>query len=235
MKKVLTMFFAFLLFIFSAPTQILAVEETEDDISKKLTEAYAAYLDSHGISSSIDLTTDQSKELARILHEIKLTDPEIAELEEPEQSARAVVTRAYKGNIFVTGDAQTSSFKHGHAGIGSAEVDQVIEANPGVGVKLYKKRVSGYWSQRNASILKVKDATSSHYQKAYSWASSQKGKPYGIQWDYTEDKYYCSSLVHISWMKAGKNLTGAAGGYVLPVDLYGSRYTYATVVYNKGF
>ena len=81
----------------------------------------------------------------------------------------------------------------------------------------------------------VKDMTLDNYQKAYDFAYKQRGKPYRVQSGYTDKSYYCSSLVHVSWIKAGKNLTGVLGGYVLPIDLYRSRYTYTVVKYKNGF
>lgn len=234
MKTTFKLFISLIFAVTIFGGHIKAEEISDQELEGVLNETYDKYLKQHEAASTMELTQEQTKELAAKLHDIKMSNPTLAELE----NKSMVMPRAkpaFKGFIFVTGDSKTSGFRHGHAGVGASQSDAVIEANPGAGVKLYKNRISGYWAKHNSSIMGVKDMTTDKFQKAYNWANKQIGKPYKLQSGYTDKSYYCSSLVHVSWIKAGKNLTGAMGGYVLPLDLYRSRYTYTVVKYKNGY
>lgn len=134
---------------------------------------------------------------------------------------------SYKGYVFVTGDASTYGFEHGHAGIGTNVTGSVIEANKGYEVKIYKDRVAGYWSKHNSSIMGVRNASSTNYNTAYVFANSKIGLP--------SNGLYCSELVFLAWQKAGFNLNGQGGMIVSPESLYVDADTYTIIKYGTGY
>lgn len=139
----------------------------------------------------------------------------------------------YEGKIFVTRDSKTSGFAHGHAGIGARGTGEVIEANPGDGVKLYTNRINGYWKTVSASVMAVSGATTAIYSYASDYAYSKLGTPYSLDvWDGTAG-FYCSELVLCAWNSAGIPLLSGTQGF--PADIYASSKTITTLTYNGGF
>lgn len=125
-----------------------------------------------------------------------------------------------QGLVFATLDSRTSGIEHGHAGIGFSSGGNVIEANPGDGVKLYKNRVNNYWSSvANGGIYSVKGATSNDYLTAASYAAARLGRGYGF--NPAEGTFYCSELVYYAWKEAGKNIASSRiwGTLILPSQI----------------
>lgn len=141
------------------------------------------------------------------------------------------------GYIYVTFDSKTSSYKHGHAGIGSCKDGYVLESNPSTsssknGVQLYETE-HNYWTaqkRKTGGIYKVKKATSSDYKKAYDKGSAYIGKPYGLSPGTSTSSFYCSELVARAWDRAGFDLSNTStyknGGYVTPKQLTTDSDTY---------
>ena len=124
------------------------------------------------------------------------------------------------GYIFVSMDSRTSSWTHGHAGIGYSAGGNVIEANPGDGVKLYTNRVNNYWSEcQTGGIYKVNGASSSKYNTARDYAYERIGRGYGF--DPIGGDFYCSELVYYAWDAAGYNIASSRiwGTPILPSQL----------------
>lgn len=138
------------------------------------------------------------------------------------------------GFVFVTGDAKTSSWSHGHAGIGSATPESVIEANPGDGVMFYHNRIASYWAKVNSSIMGVRGATSGHYFDAFQYANNQYGKPYSLVPTDGSSSYYCSELVRDAWRHAGIKVA-SDNGWTYPSEIYRNYNTVAVKTYGSGY
>lgn len=166
-----------------------------------------------------ELTISEEKELVDIIGEYKKTlYPSIQPA-----SARAVdFANSYNiaGYVFATLDAKTSGWNHGHAGIGHSAGGNVIEANPGDGVKLYTNRVNKYWSKcDDGGIYSIKNASSSDYNKAKNYANDRIGRDYGF--NPIDGDFYCSELVYYAWDAAGYNIASSRiwGTPILPSQI----------------
>ena len=125
------------------------------------------------------------------------------------------------GYIFVSLDSRTSNWNHGHAGIGYSAGGNVIEANPGDGVKLYGNRVEGYWkSCQSGGIYSVNGASSSQYQTARNYAYGKLGCSYSLN-AFNINSFYCSELVYYAWDSAGINVASSRiwGTFILPSQI----------------
>lgn len=95
------------------------------------------------------------------------------------------------------------------SGIGVKGSGVVVEANPVDGVKKYFNRVSTYWMNRNlGGLLRVKDTSSTQYEKAQSYALEKVGKNYGFN-PFSDDDFYCSELVYYAWKYAGVDIASS--------------------------
>ena len=227
--------FALLLCAFIAGISLASVnaseQQTAEDTESLIISTTESYLKEKGVNATAELSYEDIVLLNKKIDQIKENDPELIDLK------NGVNTRAiseYRGYVFVTGDSKTSGWSHGHAGIGSATPESVIEANPGDGVKPYYNRIANYWSKVNSSIMAVRGATSTHYHNAFAYANSQYGKPYGLDPFDGADSYFCSELVRDSWYNAGISVAGNTN-WVFPHEIYQHANTIAVKKYGSGY
>lgn len=234
MKKLLTVFITTLLLVLATSTPAFA--SNYETLEEKLNNTKEEFLSKHNCSNISELSYDELLDLFEIVDEIKNSDFEIIkdrERQEMQSNSRAIGVWKFKGYIFVTGDSTTSGWAHGHAGIGTATENTVIEANKNVGVVSLPDRISTYWGKKNSSVLAVKQAYTSDYTNAFVYANNRIGKQYGFD-PLNPNDFYCSELVHLAWKNAGFTI-GPAIGTVLPADLYTSSSTYSVQTYNAGY
>lgn len=227
MKKFMMIVFVTSLFFSTAHT---VKANYESETKEKIDQAIENYKMEKGIALDQELTYEQEKELAPIINSIKDADPELAAVKNQPQT-RAVWQ--YSGHIFVTGDAKTYNIPHGHAGIGTATPQAVIEANPDKGVAMYRNRIASYWSKVNSSIMGVRGASTANYGGAFIYANNQLGKGYSLNSDGTRT-FYCSELVYYAWSNQGYNV-GTMAAYILPWSIYNNSNTYTVAKYGSGY
>lgn len=122
----------------------------------------------------------------------------------------------------------------GHAAIVSSDSSITIESYAKSWSPINKDGVQYYnntWNNKSGALLiRPKNATSSQYTKASSYASNQVGKPYN--WDFTNknttSKFYCSQLVWKAWLSAGIDCEKGSipNAIIAPADLVNSSNTY---------
>ncbi|SDX93257.1 YiiX/YebB-like N1pC/P60 family cysteine hydrolase [Thermoactinomyces sp. DSM 45892] len=139
-----------------------------------------------------------------------------------------------RGDVFITWDNQSSSFRYGHAGIGSHTTYLTVESFPEDGVA-YKARSRWPRLMNKWAAYLVDGAKSDEYQSAASFSENSIGKPYS--WSFLNkkrtDRYYCSSLVWRAWVNQGYDLDADGGGGVFPFDIDKSKK--AIAYYTEGF
>lgn len=195
---------ATLIITFSISTPVFALSYSNDKkiLEVEIEKATSDYLIDKKSFSISDLTKAEELELSNIIQTIKEASLESVVTPKWYNPWLYGTTENITGYIFITLDNSTFGWEHGHAGIGNYTGGSVIEANPGVGVKLYGDRVNTYWhAQRTGGIYKVKNATSTDYMYARNYAYSQIGKSYNVA-PYNSG-FYCSELVYKAWKSAG--------------------------------
>lgn len=240
MKKIIKIFLIFITSIAMLNNYTKAEELSIEDQIKITIDNYYIEIQKNDPGQ---FTYEEAVELNRRVDLIKAKDPELVE-----QAAKAKenlklrsAVWAYRGHVFVTGDSSKQIIPgivldHGHAGIGTATAEAVIESNPGDGVTMYRDRINTYWSKVNSSIMGVRNATTSNYSNAFIFANNQLGKPYRYPQNITPlNGYYCSELVFKAWDSVGKNLNGFGAVIIWPEALYVDSDTYTVVKYGTGY
>lgn len=167
-------------------------------------------------SDVYSLTRDEEKELVVNIQNYKQElDPTI----EPYwfNPWEYATTYDIAGYVFVSLDSSSSGWNYGHAGIGHSSGGNVIEANPGDGVKLYTNRVNSYWSKcQSGGVYEINNASSSDYMTARDYAVNKIGRGYGF--GPIDGDFYCSELVYYAWDDAGYNIASSRvwGTLILP-------------------
>ena len=166
-----------------------------------------------------DLTQNEQKDLVNYIEQYKKTLYPSAQPNwfNPWEYA---TTYDITGYIFASLDSSSLDIHYGHAGIGYSAGGNVIEANPGDGVKLYTNRVNSYWSKcQSGGVYAVNNAPSSSYVTAKNYAANCIGKGYGF--DPIVDDFYCSELVYYAWDAAGYNIASSRlwGTPILPAHI----------------
>lgn len=194
------------------------VDTKEIMIQKKINE----FVKSKNKNNVYDLTNEEEIELTQVIQDYKEA-----------LNGNAASTYAYiesgiynssvdiGGYIFVSLDSSHSGWNHGHAGIGYSAGGNVIEANPGDGVKLYGNRVDTYWRNcQTGGIYSVSGASTSQYTTARNYAYSKLGCEYGFMATNT-NSFYCSELVYYAWESAGVNIASSRvwGTFILPSQI----------------
>lgn len=156
-----------------------------------------------------------------------------------DMSSRSRCKNVAAGDVFVTMDSKTSGFRHGHAGIGGCGANEVIEANPGTGVKVLNN-LNTYWtpSARNSGAkMLVQNASYDKNKNAASYAKNQAGEPYYFSLGPDIKSWYCSELVYRAWHNQGIKIGSPSGeqywknwGFVTPKELMEDM---DTLVYQK--
>ena len=109
----------------------------------------------------------------------------------------------WPGYIFATLDNATSSWNHGHAGIGG-DNGETIEAYSNTNVAIFSNGYASNWSNcSTGGIYSVNGASSSQYTSAKSFAYSKVGTPYSTNLMDGDSTFYCSELVYRAWEQAG--------------------------------
>lgn len=125
-------------------------------------------------------------------------------------------TGSWPGYLFLTLDNATSSWNHGHAGIGG-DNGQTIEAYGGVGVRIYSNGYNTNWKDcTTGGIYRVNGATTSQYETAKNYAYSKVGTPYSTNLLDGESTFYCSELVYKAWKEAGITIGTNVLGLITP-------------------
>lgn len=189
-----------------------------ENVSKK-------YLIEKNKSSTDQLTYEEQMELYQKVHQIKLLE---SENYYSTRSANFTMSKVadYYGDIFITMDNKTSSFRHGHAGIGVHGRGAVVEADPEYGVKKFDNRIADYWAERKTGgLMRVHDASLRSYELAQNYAMKMVGKRYGMNPFDTGD-FYCSELVYYAWKYAGFDIASGRGSWILPINIIEDEDTY---------
>lgn len=195
--------------------------DSEQGMEEKIQEEIKTFLKESDKSDLADLTQEESAELINLLDGIKSQYINAEEEHMKSQLNERASTSQYIGRLFLTLDESTKDLPHGHAGIGDAEVNAVIEANPGVGVKKYSNRIATYWSKRKDSgIYGVRGASSTQYRNARNYANARLGYSYGFN-PISDKDFYCSELVFYAWKGQGYTLNSGIpwGTIILPVHI----------------
>lgn len=193
-------------------------------------EATKRYFDSKNVTSYEELSEKEKEELYNIIDALKpvesLKRSGGTTMPSGKRNDKIPSKGNYYGEIFITMDNSTIGFRHGHAGIGADGPGEVIEANPGDGVKLYKNRIADYWIKCNTGgIMRVRGASAKKYRTAYNYAKSKIGFKYSII--SRNDTFYCSELVYYAWKSAGYNIASGKWGYhYSPYDIMSDDDTY---------
>ena len=210
------------------------IDKELNELQSEIDHATEIYLASVNATSLEDLSYLQTKELMAIVNDLKFQNPLIIEAMNSYQSNQSRTSSTDFGKILVTGDSQTSIFKHGHAGIHAKEDNSTIEAkNPEEGIVFLENRIQEYWARRNASMLGVVGATESQYDAAYQYASDKVDTGYDLMPGTPE--MYCSELVYYAWQSAGISLYTHTVGFIMPSAIYNSAKTYPVEVWGSGY
>lgn len=147
-------------------------------------------------------------------------DPTAQKIDEPE--AASGTANFTKGDILVTMDNGSSSFRYGHAAIVLSDNRYTMEAWPSNGVQIHgisKWRPGG--SIKTMIAMWVKGALGEDYTESQYWAKLQKGDPYNSSFydSNRTDKFYCSQLVWKAWKYAGFDVNGGWDSLISPFDM----------------
>ncbi len=214
-----------------------SAEGKNKEIGEQINETVEIYFMQIGVNSLEDLNCQETKQLLNKVDEIKLHSPEIQEtIKRDSENANIslLVEKQRAGYILVTGDAQTSSFAHGRAGIVAETDGGTIEAqNHQKGIVKENFRIQTYWSKKNSSMMGVVGATDTNYDRAFSYARTKVG--FGYELLPVTKEMYCSELVYYAWKEAGIPLYHHTVGFILPSAIYSSSKTYTVRKWESGF
>lgn len=202
-KNVLVLLICLITCLF-VPMSIHAEESEEGYMNCDTTEELMElYLRNHNVSERTQLRPENSNELSDLLQEYKNIHFEI----DRTQVARAKLSR-YTGGIFLHFDSQTSSWNHGHAGIGSGS--GVIEIlGPSYTVTKYgEARVKQWYNAKTGGFYTVRGASSANNTEAANHAYDKIGIGYWLIGSGGFGGYTCSGLVAVSWGETGFDLGG---------------------------
>ncbi|WP_414045325.1 distant relative of cell wall-associated hydrolase-like protein [Macrococcus equi] len=171
-----------------------------------------------------NIKVDKDKEnINSYFQELKKNAPEKYRLmlEEKNESTLRSVSSSSKlgtaGDILVTYDNKTSSYKHGHAAIVRLNSNYIVEAM-GEKVKFSPNKWKSDYGTYNQ--LQVRRADGQDYSSSRIYAEAQYGEPYSIAaLKNQSSKWYCSLLVYKAWQSRGFNLDADGGTHVTPHDL----------------
>jgi uncharacterized protein YycO len=131
------------------------------------------------------------------------------------------------GDALVSLESEYGSkgFIWGHAAIVADDARYAFEANPGEGVRRKDNKWNLHFKDKHA--LYVKGANTGNYREAqhYAWRQWIANKPYALSPLYSEDSFYCSKLVWMSWREQGFDIDGDGGFSVWPKDILKSDIT----------
>lgn len=215
--------------VFIGTTMVSTIHASDiDGMEKEIQETINMMLEASNQKDMIDLSKQDQEILVDKINEIKSRYIDIeAEIKNAQPRERSA-TYKFMGRLFLTLDAFTKDFPHGHAGIGHEEVNAVLEANPGDGVKKYKNRINSYWKRRkNGGVYAVRKASARQYRGAFSYAKNRVGKKYGFN-PFDNNSFYCSELVFNAWKSQGYKLdhTRSWGAVIPPLYLMADSGTY---------
>lgn len=230
MRKIIYLVLLCFTLLLVSPTAVKAENETLQETIDRITETY---LNDVGKDDIADLSYEETKELMKLVDAVKEKDP-VIQREKARRSSTYAMNGDDVGNILVTGDEQTSSFAHGHAGICTPTRYETIEAlNFDDGIQRIRDRMKTYWEKHNSSVLGVVGATTDDYLNAYGYASGKVGESYDLTPG--TSGMYCSELVYYAWKSAGKPLYTHIGGFILPAAIYNSANTFVIRSYGTGY
>lgn len=131
----------------------------------------------------------------------------------------------WPGYIFATLDNTTSSWNHGHAGLGGNN-GETIESFPSTGVAVFSNGYSKNWSScSTGGIYSINGASSSQYDSAKNYAYNKVGTPYSLSLVDGDSTYYCSELVYKAWKNAGITVGTNVAGFITPKSIMDSSNT----------
>lgn len=229
MKKIKGNLIIPLLTIIIGTTMISTIHGNDiDGMEKEIQETIDMMLKTSNKKDMKDISKQDQEILVDKINEIKSHYIDIeAEIKNAQPRGRSA-TYKHMGRLFLTLDASTKGFPHGHAGIGHQDVGKVIEANPGDGVKVDSGRMNKYWERRkNGGVYAVRKESARHYKGAFSYANNREGKRYGFN-SFDNHSFYCSELVFNAWKSQGYKLDHIRpwGALILPLDLMVDSDTY---------
>lgn len=203
---VLSLVFSLLFVSFNSKININA--DSKDDYMNfgSIDELYDAYLKNNNAYEREDLSIEESNELSLLIQEYK-------ELHYNIEQSKATRTKLsdFTGGIFLHFDSTTSSWNHGHAGIGYGT--GVIEIlNPNSTVQKYgPSRVREWYGKNTGGFYTVRGARAADNSNAANNAYNKIGTGYWLIGNTGEfGGYTCSGLVAISWYEAGFDIGNKA-------------------------
>lgn len=222
---------------FSKVFAVENVSETKDAadtkeilIEKKIDE----FVKSKNKNSVYDLTNEEEIELTQVIEDYKkILNGNTASTNVYIESGIYNSSVDIGGYIFSSLDSSTSGWNHGHSGIGYSAGGNVIESNPGVGVKLYSNRVDDYWRKcQSGGIYSVSGASTSQYTTARDYAHSKLGCTYDFN-ALNTNSFYCSELVYYAWDSAGVNVASSRvwGTPILPSQIMNDNDTVKNIAF----
>lgn len=227
LKKItisLTLFLSLPVTVVSAQEQETTQDEGQN-IENRINYEIAKSLESANVDKMEDLSQEEASALLENVNAIK---SEYMDYYTRTKIIDSKAANPYYGNIFATTDEKKFGIRHGHAGIGGFNNNDVIEANPGDGVKLYTNRINTYWrTNSDGGIYGVSGANANKYRTATNYAVSKIGKRYGFN-SFDNNDFYCSELVYYAWDSAGYNIASMRiwGEPILPLQLMVDSDTY---------